>query len=50
MVRNWCVFIYLCSPSIPAAISLLEGMAEVLGPNTEDINEVSASMVQDTSE
>ena len=32
---------YMCSrPSVPAALALLDGMAEVLGPNVKDLDEV----------
>jgi hypothetical protein len=27
-------------PGIPAAVALLEGIAEVVGPNVKDLNEV----------
>lgn len=39
MLTLCCVCSY-CSPGIPAALALLEGIAEVIGPNVRDLNEV----------
>ena len=35
-----CVCVCHCRPGVPAALALLEGIAELVGPNIKDLTEV----------